>query len=79
MGDTRENGLEVLRRVRAQLLVGIPLLVLLTFVGAYAVVGAALRPVEAMRRRASELTAGDPALRLPIPPPRTRSPGSGSP
>ena len=68
VGDTRENGLEVLRRVRAQLLVGIPLLVLLTFLGAYAVVGAALRPVEAMRRRASELNADDPALRLPIPP-----------
>src|SRR4051794_28588475 len=68
VGDTRENGLETLRRVRAQLLVGLPLLVLLTFLGAYADVGAALRPVEAMRRRASELTAGDPALRLPIPP-----------
>ena len=68
VGDTRENGLETLRRVRAQVLVGLPLLVLLTFVGAYAVAGAALRPVEAMRRRASELTAGDPALRLPIPP-----------
>jgi two-component system OmpR family sensor kinase len=67
VGDTRENGLETLRRVRAQLLVGIPLLVLLTFLGAYAVAGAALRPVEAMRRRASELTAGDPGLRLPIP------------
>jgi signal transduction histidine kinase len=49
------------------LLVGIPLLVLLTFLGAYAVAGAALRPVEAMRRRASELTAADPALRLPVP------------
>jgi signal transduction histidine kinase len=68
VGDTRENGLEVLRRVRDQLLVGIPLLVLLTFVGAYAVTGAALQPVEAMRRRASELNAGDAALRLPIPP-----------
>ncbi len=67
VGDTRENGLEVLRRVRTQLLVGIPLLVLLTFLGAYAVAGAALRPVEAMRRRASEMTAYDPALRLPIP------------
>jgi signal transduction histidine kinase len=53
--------------VRDQLLVGIPLLVLLTFLGAYAVAGAALRPVEAMRRRASELTAADPALRLPVP------------
>jgi signal transduction histidine kinase len=67
VGDTRENGLEDLRRVRDQLLVGIPLLVLLTFLGAYAVAGAALRPVEAMRRRASELTAADPALRLPVP------------
>ena len=68
VGDTRENGLEVLRRVRTQLLVGLPLLVLVTFGGAYAVAGAALRPVEAMRRRAAELTAGDPALRLPVPP-----------
>ncbi len=67
VGDTRENGLEDLRRVRGQLLVGIPLLVLLTFVGAYAVAGAALRPVEEMRRRASELTAADPRLRLPVP------------
>ncbi len=68
VGATRENGLEVLRRVRTQLLVGLPLLVLVTLLGAYAVAGAALRPVDAMRRRASELTAGDPALRLPIPP-----------
>ena len=67
VGDTRENGLENLRRVRKQLLVGIPLLVLLTFVGAYAVAGAALRPVEEMRRRAADLTAADPSLRLPVP------------
>ena len=68
VGDTRENGLEILRRVRDQLLIGIPLLVLLTFVGAYVVAGAALRPVEAMRRRAAELSGRDPALRLPVPP-----------
>jgi signal transduction histidine kinase len=67
VGDTRENGLEDLRRVRDQLLIGIPLLVLLTFVGAYAVAGAALRPVETMRRRAAGLTAADPGLRLPVP------------
>jgi len=67
VGDTRENGLEDLRRVRDQLLVGIPLLVLLTFVGAYGVAGAALRPVEAMRRRAADLTAADAGLRLPLP------------
>jgi two-component system, OmpR family, sensor kinase len=68
VGDTRENGLEILRRVRDQLLVGIPLLVLLTFVGAFVVAGAALGPVEAMRRRAAELSGRDPALRLPVPP-----------
>ena len=67
VGDTRENGLEVLRRVRDQLVAGLTLLVLLTFFGAYAVTGAALRPVEAMRRRASALTAGDASLRLPVP------------
>ncbi len=67
VGDTRENGLEVLRRVRAQLLVGIPALALLTFVGAYALAGAALRPVESMRRRAAGLTGADPSLRLPVP------------
>jgi signal transduction histidine kinase len=67
VGITRENGLEALRRVRDQLLLAIPLLVLLTFAGAYAVAGAALRPVELMRRRASELTGEDPTLRLPIP------------
>ena len=67
VGITRENGLEALRRVRDQLLVAIPVLVLITFLGAYAVAGAALRPVELMRRRASELTGRDPALRLPVP------------
>jgi two-component system, OmpR family, sensor kinase len=67
VGITRENGFEVLRRVRDQLLVAIPLLTLLAFAGAYAVAGAALRPVELMRRRAMELTGEDPALRLPVP------------
>ncbi len=67
VGITRENGLEALRRVRDQLLVAIPLLTVLTFVGAYVVAGAALRPVELMRRRAADLTGEDPALRLPIP------------
>jgi two-component system, OmpR family, sensor kinase len=67
VGITRENGLEALRRVRGQLLVAIPLLTLLAFAGAYAVAGAALRPVELMRRRATELTGEDPALRLPVP------------
>jgi signal transduction histidine kinase len=68
VGDTRENGLEQLRRVRDELLVGIPVLVAITFAGAYALAGAALRPVEQMRRRAAELGHGDSGLRLPVPP-----------
>jgi signal transduction histidine kinase len=67
VGITRENGLEALRRVRDQLVVAVPLLVVLTFAGTYAVAGAALRPVELMRRRASELTGEDHVLRLPVP------------
>jgi two-component system, OmpR family, sensor kinase len=68
VGDTRENGLEALRHVRNQLLVAVPLLLLVSFAGAYAVAGAALRPVESMRRRAAAMTTGDPSLRLPVPP-----------
>jgi signal transduction histidine kinase len=67
VGDTRENGLEALGHVRNQLLVALPLLLLVSFVGAYAVAGAALRPVESMRRRAAAMTTGDPTLRLPVP------------
>jgi two-component system, OmpR family, sensor kinase len=67
VGDTRENGLETLRRVRDELLIGIPLLVALTFAGGYVVAGAALRPVETMRRSAADLSGRDPALRLPVP------------
>lgn len=67
VGSTRENGLEQLRRVRDELLVGVPLLLLLTFAGTWAVAGAALRPVEAMRRRAAVLGASDSELRLPVP------------
>jgi signal transduction histidine kinase len=67
VGDTRENGLEQLRRVRDELLVGIPILLLLTFVGTWAVAGATLRPVEAMRRRAAALSGSGAELRLPEP------------
>jgi signal transduction histidine kinase len=67
VGGTRENGLEQLRRVRNQLLVGLPLLLVVTFAGTYAVAGAALRPVERMRRRAAALGGGDTGLRLPVP------------
>jgi two-component system OmpR family sensor kinase len=67
VGDTRENGLEQLRRVRHQLLMGLPVLLVVTFTGTYAVASAALRPVESMRRRAAGLSGAETELRLPVP------------
>lgn len=68
VGDTRENGEEALRRVRTQLLLGLPLLLLLTSALGYLLVGAALRPVEEMRRRAAAMSGGPAGQRLPLPP-----------
>jgi two-component system OmpR family sensor kinase len=68
VGITRENGQEVLRRVRAQLLLGFPLLLVLTSGLGYLLAGAALRPVEEMRRRAASMSGGPAGRRLPVPP-----------
>lgn len=68
VGDTRENGNEVLRRTRKELAVGLPLILLLTSALGYVLVGAALRPVEAMRRRAAVMSVGATGQRLPLPP-----------
>lgn len=68
VGITRENGREALGRVRAQLLIGLPLLLLLTSGLGYLMAGAALRPVEVMRRRAAGMSGGPAGQRLPVPP-----------
>jgi signal transduction histidine kinase len=68
VGNTRENGAEALRRVRTQLLVGLPLLLLLTSGLGYRLTGAALRPVEEMRRRAAAMSGAGAGERLPVPP-----------
>ena len=68
VGNTRENGEEALRRVRTQLLLGLPLLLLLTSTLGYLLAGAALRPVEEMRRRAAGMSGGAAGQRLPLPP-----------
>ncbi len=68
VGGTRENGIEALSRVRNELLVGMPLLLLLTSGCAYFLAGAALRPVEEMRRRAATMSGGAAGQRLPLPP-----------
>ena len=58
---------ETLRRLFRELLIAGPLALLLASLAGYALAAAALRPVEAMRRRAAAVTAAAPG-RLPVPP-----------
>ena len=52
------------------LAIGGPMALLLASAAGYGVAAAALRPVEAMRRRAAEITGGRHGERLPVPAPR---------
>ena len=62
------------RRPRAGcLLIGGPIALLLASLAGYWMAGAALRPVETMRRRAAEISAAEPGARLPVPGPTTSS------
>jgi signal transduction histidine kinase len=67
VGATLGYRAEVLASLRTQLFVGGPLVLLVAGIGAYLLAGAALRPVESMRRRAETITAGEPGTRLPVP------------
>ncbi len=67
-GESLEDRDEALSGLLAQLLVVGPLALLLTSVGGYFLAGAALRPVEAMRRRAAEISSDRADRRLPLPP-----------
>jgi two-component system, OmpR family, sensor kinase len=58
---------ESLARLRHEFLIAAPLALLLATLAGYLLAGAALRPVEAMRRRASAITAATPGSRLPVP------------
>ena len=60
----RERALETLA---GALLIGGPLALLLAAAAGYALAAGALRPVEAMRRRAATISAADPDARLPLP------------
>jgi two-component system OmpR family sensor kinase len=62
--DDRHDSLANLGTI---LLIGIPVALLLASIAGYLVSGRALRPVEAMRRRAAAVSAGDPEQRLPLP------------
>jgi two-component system, OmpR family, sensor kinase len=63
----RNHALDSLREL---LLIGGPVALLLAALAAYATVAAALRPVEAMRARAAEVSDAQAGQRLPVPPAR---------
>jgi two-component system OmpR family sensor kinase len=66
VGATRENRAETLRSLRAAFLIGGPLALLLASLAGYLLAGAALRPIEAMRRRAQEISTSSLDERLPV-------------
>jgi heavy metal sensor kinase len=59
---------ESLDRLQHEFLLAAPLALLFATLAGYLLAGAALRPVEAMRRRAAAITAATPDARLPVPP-----------
>jgi signal transduction histidine kinase len=58
---------EALDRLARELFVGAPLALAIAILGGYLVAAAALRPVDAMRARAADITASTPGRRLPVP------------
>ena len=58
---------ETLDRLSREFLLTAPLVLLLALGGGYVLAAAALRPVEAMRRRAEAVSADMPGRRLPVP------------
>jgi len=68
VGSSLGDRNDALSSLEAQLLVGGAIALMLASLAGYAAAGAALRPVEAMRRRAAEISAAGPEERLPVPP-----------
>jgi two-component system OmpR family sensor kinase len=66
-GASVEERDEALAGLLAQLLIGGPVALLLASLAGYALAAAALRPVESMRRRASEISSETAGRRLPLP------------
>jgi two-component system, OmpR family, sensor kinase len=67
LGASLADREEALDGLLAQLVIGGPIALLLASGAAYLLAGAALRPVEAMRARASQISAETAAQRLPLP------------
>jgi signal transduction histidine kinase len=70
VGTSTEARGESLTDLAQLLLLGGPIALLLASLAAYGVAAAALKPVEAMRSRAAEISAAEPDQRLPVPPSR---------
>src|SRR5206468_434054 len=67
VGQTLSDRDEALTRQLKLFALALPIALIITTTAGWLLAGAALRPVESMRRRAAELSAQDPGLRLPIP------------
>ncbi len=68
VGATLEHRNDTLTSLQAAFLVGGPIALLLMSIGGYVLAGAALRPIESMRRRADEISTSSLHERLPVPP-----------
>jgi two-component system OmpR family sensor kinase len=68
VGTDTEARDEALTDLLQLLLIGGPVALLLASIAGYGVAAAALRPVEAMRSRAADISAAVPEQRLPVPP-----------
>jgi heavy metal sensor kinase len=68
VGHPLTSRTETLRRISREFLFAAPAALLLAVLAGYGLAAAALRPVEAMRRRAAAVTADTPGRRLPVPP-----------
>lgn len=66
-GASLDDRRDALSNLRTVLLIGGPVALLLASLAGYLVAFGALRPVEAMRRRAAEISAAEPGERLPLP------------
>jgi heavy metal sensor kinase len=67
VGASKESMNETLSSLSAAFLVGGPIALLLACAAGYLLAGAALRPIEAMRRRAAEISTSSLDERLPVP------------
>jgi signal transduction histidine kinase len=70
VGTSTEARGESLSDLLQLLLIGGPVALVLASLAAYGVAGAALRPVEAMRARAADISSAEPDQSLPVPPTR---------